>query len=54
MPRVQIYALRTTIGQEKNAANLIYRKVNVRNLDIRSLIVPEALKGYLLYAREVK
>ncbi|MFX0206501.1 MAG: transcription elongation factor Spt5, partial [Candidatus Hodarchaeota archaeon] len=47
VPRVQIYALRTTIGQEKNAANLIYRKVRVRNLGVRSLIVPEALKGYL-------
>ncbi len=46
-PSVFIYAVRTTAGQEKNVANLIAGKVEVNNLPIRAILVPETLKGYI-------
>ncbi len=47
MARQAIFTLRTTIGQERNAAMLIQQKVNLHQLNVMSLLVPETLKGYL-------
>lgn len=43
----QIFALRTTSGQEANVANLLYKRAVVTHTPIFSIMVPEALKGYI-------
>lgn len=47
-----IFAVRTTAGQEKNVANLIAVRVETNKLPIKSILVPETLKGYLFIEAE--
>jgi len=42
-----VFAVRTTAGQEKNVANLIEAKVKMNELQIKAVLVPELLKGYV-------
>ncbi len=42
-----LFVIRTTAGQEKNAAELIDAKARTSNLPILSILVPEALRGYI-------
>jgi transcriptional antiterminator NusG len=42
-----VFAVRTTAGQEKNVANLIEAKVKMNELQVKSILVPELLKGYV-------
>ena len=42
-----VFAVRTTAGQEKNVANLIEAKVKMNELQIKAVLVPEMLKGYV-------
>jgi len=42
-----VFAVRTTAGQEKNVANLIEAKVKMYELQVKSVLVPELLKGYI-------
>ena len=42
-----VFAVRTTSGQEKNCANLIAARVEMKTLPIKAILVPETLKGYL-------
>ncbi len=46
-PRTAVFAVRTTAGQEKNVASLIEAKVKMNDLQIKSVLVPEMLKGYI-------
>ncbi|MFQ6095283.1 MAG: transcription elongation factor Spt5 [Candidatus Bathyarchaeia archaeon] len=46
-PSATIFAVRTTAGQERNVANLIAVRVSVNQLPIKSILVPETLKGYI-------
>lgn len=46
-PYTTIFAIRTTAGQEMNIANMISAKVAVNQLPIKSILVPETLKGYV-------
>ena len=43
----KIFAVKTTTGQEKNVARLISAKVEMTKLPIKSLLVPDTLKGYV-------
>ncbi|MDG6221907.1 MAG: transcription elongation factor Spt5 [Candidatus Bathyarchaeota archaeon] len=45
--KTAVFAVRTTAGQEKNVANLIEAKVKMNDLQIKSILVPEMLKGYV-------
>jgi transcriptional antiterminator NusG len=45
--KTAVFAVRTTAGQEKNVANLIEAKVKMNDLQIKSVLVPELLKGYV-------
>lgn len=47
-----IFAVRTTAGQERNVANLIAARAEVNKLPIKSILVPEGLKGYLFIEAE--
>jgi transcriptional antiterminator NusG len=42
-----IWTLRATIGQEKAIAKHIRKKIEVKELDVWSILIPEQLRGYL-------
>ncbi len=42
-----IYAVRTTVGQERNVSNLINGKIEANSIPIKAILVPETLKGYI-------
>lgn len=42
-----VYAVRTTSGQERNAAEMVEARARANNLPIASVIAPETLKGYI-------
>ncbi len=44
----RFYAIRTTAGQEINVALLIENRVKAAKLDIRSIIVPPGIRGYVI------
>ncbi|MEM2875808.1 MAG: transcription elongation factor Spt5 [Candidatus Bathyarchaeia archaeon] len=44
---ISLFAVRTTAGQEKTVAELISARAQVRNIPIKSVLVPETLKGYV-------
>ncbi|OPY25964.1 MAG: Transcription elongation factor Spt5 [Methanocella sp. PtaU1.Bin125] len=47
-PKSAIYAVKTTANQERSVANMIAMVTRKEQLDIRSVLVPEELKGYVL------
>ena len=47
VPSTTIFAVRTTAGQERNVANLIALRIEVSQLSIKSILVPDTLKGYV-------
>ncbi|MGC8850026.1 MAG: transcription elongation factor Spt5 [Candidatus Bathyarchaeia archaeon] len=44
---MMIFAVRTTTGQERTVANLLASRVAVRGLPVASVLVPEAVRGYI-------
>jgi len=46
--RTSYYAVRTVAGQEVNVALLIENRVRTFNIDVRSIIVPPRVKGYVI------
>ncbi|MEM2888588.1 MAG: transcription elongation factor Spt5 [Candidatus Bathyarchaeia archaeon] len=42
-----IFAVRTTVGQERNVANLITGRAEANKIPIKAVLVPETLKGYI-------
>lgn len=42
-----IFAVRTTAGQERNAAEMIEARVKTDKLSVLSILVPETLRGYI-------
>jgi len=47
LPSTTIFAVRTTVGQERNVANLINGKIEANDIPIKAILVPETLKGYI-------
>ena len=43
-----IFALKTSAGQERNVARLLAMKADKPGVDIKSIVVPESLKGYII------
>ncbi len=43
-----MYALKTSVGQEKNVARMLARKVKDSGIEINAILIPESLKGYVL------
>jgi transcriptional antiterminator NusG len=43
----KIFAVKTTTGQERNVARLIAAKVGMEKIQIKTILVPDALKGYV-------
>ncbi|MCY3853854.1 MAG: transcription elongation factor Spt5 [Thaumarchaeota archaeon] len=44
----KLYALRTTGGQEKIIIKLLENKIHKKNIDIKSVVLIENLKGYIV------
>ena len=43
-----LYAIRTTVGQEKNVALMIAELAKARGIEIKSVLAPEEMHGYVL------
>jgi transcriptional antiterminator NusG len=46
-PSTTVFAVRTTVGQERNVSNLITGRIEANNIPIKAILVPETLKGYI-------
>ena len=44
----EIYAVRTTIGQEKNVADMITARTDKEGFEIYSILVPYEIRGYIM------
>jgi transcriptional antiterminator NusG len=44
----KFFAIRTTGGQEHVVANILQSKVNIKKIDIRSILVLDNFKGYII------
>lgn len=43
----RIFTVSITVGQEKNVAKIITGRVEVNNIPVKSILIPENLKGYI-------
>ncbi len=43
-----IYAIKTSVGQEMNVARMLARKIKSSGMEITAILAPESLKGYIL------
>jgi transcriptional antiterminator NusG len=48
MEESKIFAVKTTANQERSVANMITQIAKKNKLDIRAILVPDELKGYVL------
>ncbi|MEM2971010.1 MAG: transcription elongation factor Spt5 [Candidatus Bathyarchaeia archaeon] len=48
----KIFAVKTTTGQERNVAKLIAAKIEMNNIPVKAILVPETLKGYVFVEAE--
>jgi transcriptional antiterminator NusG len=48
----KIFVVKTTTGQERNVARLIAAKVEMTNIPVKAILVPETLKGYVFIEAE--
>ncbi len=44
----KIFAVRTTIGQERNVADMIANRAEKENFEVYSILVPHDIKGYIM------
>ncbi len=45
--KASIFTIRTTIGQEKNTAEMLESRIRNRDLPIKSILVPQEIRGYI-------
>jgi transcriptional antiterminator NusG len=48
----RIFAVKTTTGQERNVAKLVAAKIEMNNIPIKAILVPETLRGYVFMEAE--
>jgi transcriptional antiterminator NusG len=48
----KVFAVKTTTGQEKNVARLVAAKVEMNKIPIKTILVPETLRGYVFIEAE--
>lgn len=49
-----IFAVRTTIGQERNTAEMMESRVKSRDLPVSALLVPQEIRGYMFVEADGK
>jgi len=47
-PRTSLYAVKVTVGQERNVALMLTDKAKVEGLPIAAILAPAELKGYII------
>ena len=47
-PRTSLFAVKVTVGQERNAAMMLADKTKVEKLPIAAILAPAELKGYII------
>jgi len=47
-PRTSLYAVKVTVGQERNVAQMLADKAQVEKLPIAAILAPAELKGYII------
>ena len=47
-PKTSLYAVKVTVGQERNVATMLADKVEVEKFPIASILAPAELKGYVI------
>ncbi len=50
----RIFAVRTTIGQEKNTAEMMDSRIGSRELPIKAILVPQDIRGYIFVEADGK
>jgi len=48
----KIFVVKTTTGQERNVARLLTAKIEMNNIPIKAILVPETLRGYVFIEAE--
>lgn len=48
----KIFAVKTTTGQERNVAKLVAAKIEMNDIPIKVILVPETLRGYIFIEAE--
>lgn len=48
----KIFVVKTTTGQERNVARLVAARVEMNNIPVKAILVPELLKGYVFIEAE--
>jgi len=48
----KIFVVKTTTGQERNVAKLIAARIEMNNIPIKAILVPETLRGYIFVEAE--
>lgn len=49
-----IFAIRTTIGQEKNTAEMMESRINSKDLPVKAVLVPQEIRGYIFVEADGK
>ncbi|MBC8497570.1 transcription elongation factor Spt5, partial [Candidatus Bathyarchaeota archaeon] len=47
-PRTSLYAIKVTVGQERNVSMMLADKAKVENLSIAAILAPTELRGYII------
>ena len=47
-PRTQLFAVKVTMGQERNVAQMLADKANVESIPISAILSPIELRGYII------
>lgn len=49
-----IFAIRTTIGQEKNTADMLQSRIEIKDIPIKAVLVPQDIRGYIFVEADGK
>jgi len=52
MIKPAIFAVRTTIGQEKSAADMMVKRAKTHNLPVKAVLAPPGIRGYVFIEAE--
>jgi transcriptional antiterminator NusG len=48
----KVFAVKTTTGQERNVAKLVAARIEMNDIPIKAVLVPETLRGYVFVEAE--
>ena len=48
LPRTSLYAVKVTVGQERNVSRLLADKAKIEDIPIAAILAPAELRGYII------